>query len=328
MIFLSTKPNTKISLPPRGNETAQVHVFEEESIDAINSAIASHRPLLVRGEPGIGKSQLALAAAAELKRTYIQYVVDASTESDDLKWQYDAVQRLAEAQLQAALSHVGDNDPERIKNKLAIKNFVSPGPLWWAFDWHNAEQPDGLDEKRQFTPPPQFPGHKPENGCVLLIDEIDKAEPEVPNGLLEALGDGQFTPPGRERPVETKGNSPLVLITTNEERSLPQAFIRRCLVLPLKMPDEDDLLNFLVERGRAHFNQLDTDDILEQAAERLIANRIQAQEAQLRPLPGQAEYLDLLRAIAGCAEALGDAPKDIIKRIEPYFLRKHDGVPL
>ncbi len=332
--LLDCQPDDLVTLPARGNETAQIHVFEAQSIAAINAAIAARRPLLVRGEPGIGKSQLARAAAVKLERTYVQYVVDSSTESSDLKYQYDAVQRLAEAQIQAALNHVpldGQQiDHHAIREQLAVKNFVSPGPLWWAFNWEHAKQPElesQLDSTLQFKPPPQFPKHNPDNGCVVLIDEIDKAEPEVPNGLLEALGDGQFNVPGRDEPVEAKGAAPLVIITTNEERSLPQAFIRRCLVLPLKMPDQDQMLGFLVQRGKAHFKQLDAGDLLQTVAQRLIENRNRAQASQLRPLPGQAEYLDLLRAIDGCVQSTRQTPRQILDSIEPYILKKHDGLP-
>ena len=92
----------------------------------------------------------------------------------------------------------------------------------------------------------------PANGCVVLIDEIDKAETDVPNGLLEALGNGEFTPPGRTQPVNAVIEPPLVIVTTNEERELPGAFRRRCLVLHLELPKtRKELGSFLTDRGRA-----------------------------------------------------------------------------
>ena len=112
-------------------------------------------------------------------------------------------------------------------------------------------------EKLKEGGPPNPDRGDPATGSVVLIDEIDKAEPDVPNGLLEALGNGQFTPQGFGRPVVASGIPPLVVITTNEERTLPDAFIRRCLVLHLDLPKEPDkLIAKLVERGKTHFGDI------------------------------------------------------------------------
>src|SRR5208337_5088308 len=93
-----------------------------------------------------------------------------------------------------------------------------------------------------------------ENGCVVLIDEIDKADTDVPKGLLEALGSGEFTPLGSSKPIKVAGEPPLVIITTNEERVLPNAFLRRCLVLELKLPGDDSrLIAHLIKRAGVHF---------------------------------------------------------------------------
>ena len=95
------------------------------------------------------------------------------------------------------------------------------------------------------------------NGCVVLIDEIDKAESDVPNGLLEALGSGRFTPLGQTEAVEVRGEPPLVVITTNEERVLPNAFLRRCLVLELKLPrDDPGLIEHLIGAGGGPFSEV------------------------------------------------------------------------
>jgi MoxR-like ATPase len=253
-------------LPAVGNRPTQYHVFDADSISAIDAAMAAQRPLLLRGEPGIGKSQLARAAALVLRRAYVQEVVDARTESSDLLWSYDAVARLAEAQLQGALKVLPDTG---VGERLAVAGYVTPGPLWWAFDWTGAreqavrvgapepEPPDAGDALRRADPKRCC---DPRNGCVLLIDEIDKAESDVPNGLLEALGAGQFRPLGREHDVVATGPAPLVMITTNEERALPDAFLRRCMVLHMRLPSvvdaPDELKRILVRRGRAHFHAL------------------------------------------------------------------------
>ena len=120
---------------------------------------------------------------------------------------------------------------------------------------------------------------------------------DVPNGLLEVLGTKQFTPFGTSDPVEAAGVRPLIVITTNEERTLPAAFLRRCLVLQLRMPKRDAAIRMLVERGRAHFGSATDDAVLNAAARLLWDERDLADARADRTLPGQAEYLDLLRAV-------------------------------
>lgn len=320
MSFMNITEGHEIPLPGHGSRPSQVHVFDEGSIQAVDAALAAQRPLLVRGEPGIGKSQLARAVAVHLKRVYVQYVVDARTESRDLLWHFDAVARLADAQLAGALG-----EPiEKVRERLAVHHYLHPGPLWWAFDWNSAlRQAESLGE----TPPPQDVGEasppSSANGCVVLIDEIDKAESDVPNGLLEALGTGEFKPMGGKHRIVASGTPPLVLITTNNERALPDAFLRRCLVLHLALPeDEAALKEFLVDRGRRHFPQL-SGDVLKMAATLLYKDRKQARDNRHYPLPGQAEYLDLLRAVTVLNPDNPVGQENTLRKIAPYGLKKH-----
>ncbi len=166
------------------------------------------------------------------------------------------------------------------------------------------------------------------NGWVVLIDEIDKAESDVPNGLLEVLGAGQFTPLGYEQPISPgAGVAPLIIITTNEERVLPDAFIRRCLVLHLALPRADEaLIAHLKQRGRAHFGGATSDEVLEEAARQLVADRTFAEEQQLRPLPGQAEYLDLVRVVVKLAQGKVEKQKELLASAARFTLRKHPGM--
>ncbi len=271
----------------------------------------------------MGKTQLAAAAARVLGRPLVQKVVESRTESRDLLWEYDAVLRLAEAQVAGAVGALEHGQPvgdlaggrpggspqslrESVQERLATERFVRPGPLWWAFDWENARDQARLSR----SPEPNTDGADPAKGCVVLIDEIDKADSDVPNGLLEALGSGEFTPLGRTKPVRVTGRFPLVIITTNEERVLPGAFVRRCLVLHLKLPAEGNALtDFLVDRAKIHFPPRDESDQAQQifessvvlfrrVAEVLVEDRREARERGISPLPGQAEYLDLIRALA------------------------------
>jgi MoxR-like ATPase len=303
---------------------------------------------LITGEPGVGKTQIAEAAAVALGRCLLTTVVDSRTEARDLLYSVDTVRRLAEAQLcgafpslylpavspnpavhdadgaaAAAIAGSGANSVERrtLENRLrfarrqiALKRFVAPGPLWWAFDWESAMKQSRLSQ----TAVPHSREHwqKAQGQAVLLIDEIDKAETDVPNGLLEALGERKFRPVGRPKDVVQSHQTPLVVITTNGERALPDPFLRRCFVLHLELPGKFDeqgrnteLENWLVERGKRHFlvgtvkpktsreTSETTEKVLREAAAKLVADRWDAIDRQRSLKPGQAEYLDLVRAV-------------------------------
>lgn len=299
----------------------QVHVFSVAEVDAVDAALAAGRPLLLRGEPGIGKSQLARAVAKRLRRAFVSFVVDGRTESRDLLWSFDAVKRLADAQLAAPLGW----DSATADARLAVDNYLRPGPLWWAFNWSDAEDQAG---RIGASAPPQSDGGDWRNGSVVLIDEIDKAETDVPNGLLEALGAGQFTPFGRPSPVAAIRPPALVIITTNEERALPDAFIRRCLVLYMALPklpaERSALIDLLVSRGEAHFGTAVAPEVLKAAAGQLADDRERVQQKQLRPLPGQAEYLDLVRAIQALAPGNPVQQKRIIGKLARFAFGKSE----
>jgi MoxR-like ATPase len=337
--FLEIADDAVVKLAGTGDMPEAVHQFELRQVRAVNAALAARRPLLVRGEPGIGKSQLARAAAAALGRAFISHTVDARTESRDLLWHFDAVARLAEAQLVSALlgtkaastskpatdpdSKTLATDPTKppdIRAWLAIGRFLHPRALWWAFDWGDAL----AQANRVGVPsPPQPDGGDPAKGCLILIDEIDKAEADVPNGLLEALGAGRFNPQGRAEPVTAKGIAPLVVITTNEERALPDAFVRRCLVLHLRLPsDPTQLAERLIERGQAHFGKRISAKVLQRAADLLIADRETARENHWLPLPGQAEYLDLVRVVI-THERTAKAQETLLDAVAEFVLKKH-----
>src|SRR3954468_22377161 len=138
-----------------GNRPEQYHEFEQESALAIRAALGAKRPLLVRGKPGVGKTQLAAAAAKVLKRPLVSRVVDSRTEARDLLWECDAVMRLAEAQIAAAVAPALDSRDgdcsgvvsqdwrsvsEQLQEHLSVRRFLRPGPLWWAFDWKGATE--------------------------------------------------------------------------------------------------------------------------------------------------------------------------------------------
>lgn len=320
----------RVDLPAFGKTPATVHLFDEASVLAVNAALAAGRPLLVRGEPGVGKSQLARAAAAALKRAFISFVVDEQTEPRDLRWSFDGVARLAQAQVAgAAVRSAGNGQHERNgprqaraskeNDPLDEANFLQPGPLWWAFNWREALTQAG---RSRSSAPPVADGCSESNGVVLLIDEIDKADPSVPNGLLESLGNRRFAVRGRTADVECGGGpAPLVVITTNEERVLPDAFLRRCFVLSLELPPEREaLIQRLIALGEAHFAECDP-AVRERAAELLANDRASFKDRGLYA-PGAAEYLDLLRAVTS-QEASATKQRKLLERVAKFALRKH-----
>ena len=316
------KAGVPIHLPATGGAPKQVHVFAELEILAIQTAIAARRALLVRGEPGTGKTQLARAAANALQRAFVSYVVDSRTESRDLLWHFDAVARLAEAQVLGAKGA----DATTADAALKVTKFIHPRPIWWAFAWGEAAK---RAAKLKIPAPATPVGWTPADGAVVLIDEIDKGEADVPNGLLEALGAGEFTPPGQIEPVRAQAgaNPPLVIITTNEERRLPDAFVRRCVVLNLGLPtDSDGLIAYLVERGAAHFPKMHR-TIIKETAQRLAQDRATSQERGWRPLPGQAEFIDLLRVVNELAPTNLKRQRAIVEQSARFVFHKHRTTP-
>ncbi len=324
-----------LTLPPLGSWPCSIHLFDDTSAAAIEAALAAQRPLLVRGEPGTGKSQLARAAAHHLGGVFVSEVVHARSESQDLQWHFDAVARLGEAQSLGAARY----EAEEIARRLDPRRFLSPGSLWWAFDWagaqrqyeqclHNHARPAGSADQAA------------ERGTVLLIDEIDKADADLPNGLLETLGNGSFSVPYLDEPVRLPAGvpPPLVVITTNEERELPAAFLRRCFVLHLYLPDDDPaqrgrdsavqqqaVADWLVARGRYHFAERCPESVMAEAARQLTQER---SEARLRgsAAPGQAEYLDILRALATIAPGDGEKQEALLTRIGRFAMQKSTGL--
>jgi MoxR-like ATPase len=284
--ILQTLPGKSCRVELDDGQEPTWHLWKEREVNAITVALAARRPLLVRGEPGTGKTQLARAAASVLGWALHGTTLHLRSEPQDLLYQFDAVQRLADAQ-------VGE-----LKVGEDVRDYWQPQALWLALGWQSAQQ-YGTLRHASATGAPAPRGH------VVLLDEIDKAPPDVPNGLLEVLGARSFAVPGLGLRVASPKDTPwpLVIITTNEERELPPAFMRRCMVLTHDVEAEASYYEFLLAHGEAHFGpgregatvQIDP-TLLERAATRLVLDRQQAQQVQL-PAPGLAEYLDLLYAL-------------------------------
>lgn len=181
------------------------YVAEKDLMIAVNAAIRLERPLLVKGEPGTGKTELARQIASGLGLKMIEWNIKSTTKAQQGLYEYDAVSRLRDSQL-------GD---ERFND---ISNYIRKGKLWEAFS---------ADEK-----------------TVLLIDEIDKADIEFPNDLLQELDRMEFHVYETGETIRAKVR-PIVIITSNNEKELPDAFLRRCFFHYIRFPEADTLMKIV-----------------------------------------------------------------------------------
>ncbi|OAI15619.1 hypothetical protein A1359_09420 [Methylomonas lenta] len=294
--FIDLSVETPTELKQCDRFPAAGHHWSQPEKDALIFAFAARRPLLVRGEAGSGKSQIARAAAAHLKcgEPLIE-VIHPRFEALDLLYRVDVVERLADAQI---------NQLDRTHRK-----YVKPGCLWQAL--YHMNNPDTIP--------------------VLLIDEIDKADADLPNALLDVLGNRSFNvPPLGNCTIHASDHRwPLIIITTNEERELPPAFIRRCAVLNLNPPKGDiPFVEWLIQRGRVHKHPTIDDTARQTAAEQVLDDRKAAEQAGY-PKVGLAEYIDLLTALQELTANIADETQRKEKQIEwlsklsAYGLVKH-----
>jgi MoxR-like ATPase len=262
-----------------------VYADDERIVLTVNVALATGRPLLVFGPAGSGKSSLAANIARTMRWRYYEAIITSRTQAQDLLWTFDVVRRLADATARQAPSGTGSGESG---SSGELHRYLEPSVLWWAFDPKSAAK-RGLD-----TAPGDFLIADPSLGppaspAVVLLDEIDKADPDVPNNLLVPIGSLSFTVKETGTRV-TAARIPLVVITTNEERDLPPAFLRRCVVLRLRMPNESQLIDI----AAAHYGP-DHAALYGDLARRTIALGDEYVQRGLRP-PSTAEFLDAVRA--------------------------------
>ncbi|OCR02803.1 ATPase [Oscillatoriales cyanobacterium USR001] len=205
---------------PKTGEILYPYIPDDELINAVNWAIHLNRPLLLEGEPGGGKTELARAVAYELGLEYRSYTAKSTSKAQDLLYFFDTIGRLRDAQLAATTLFA--NDPQEIDRIRDTDTYLELGILGEAFQ----------SEKRM----------------VVLIDEIDKADVDFPNDLLQELDKKQFTIRELNKVIVNKGESPIIFITSNSEKRLSDAFLRRCLYYYVKFPEEKRLNEIIQER--------------------------------------------------------------------------------
>ncbi len=230
-------------------EGSKTYVASGDLQIAVNAAVALQRPLLVKGEPGTGKSVLAAEVAAALGAPLIEWHIKSTTKAREGLYEYDAVARLRDSQL---------GDP-RVSD---INNYIRRGKLWEAFA------------------APERP--------VLLIDEIDKADIEFPNDLLLELDRMEFTVLETGEHVAA-AQRPVVIITSNNEKELPDAFLRRCFFHYIQFPDAETLAAIV----EVHFPNLKP-RLLRQALESFFAIR---EAPGIKKRPSTSELLDWIKLL-------------------------------
>ena len=215
---------------------------------AVNASISLEKPLLVKGEPGTGKTELARQIAESLGLEIIEWNIKSTTKAQQGLYEYDAISRLRDSQLN--------------KNVTDISKYIKKGKIWNAFE----------SEKK----------------TVLLIDEIDKADIEFPNDLLQELDKMEFYVYEIDKLVRSN-NRPIVIITSNNEKELPEAFLRRCFFHYIKFPD----MNTLKKIVREHFP-----DIKKSLLDIALKNFFQIREVPgLKKKPSTSEALDWIKLL-------------------------------
>ena len=249
------------------------YIIDDDLMLTMNIAIKMNKPLLVKGEPGTGKTALAEAIAKALDKKLIVWSIKSTTKAADGLYQYDVVRRLYDSEL----GNEGVED---------IKRYIKMGKLGEAFT---------SDEQ-----------------CVLLIDEVDKADLEFPNDLLWELDRMEFYIPETDETIKAK-NPPIVIITSNAEKELPDAFLRRCAFHFIDFPDNEQMQKIV----RAHYPDIE-EKLMEQVLDAFFYVR---EYYELRKKPSTSELLDWINALQ-----LSGLPTDRLRQDLPLasFLIKKD----
>jgi MoxR-like ATPase len=285
--------------------TVEPYIFSENVAIAMDVALATQRPILVAGKPGCGKSRLADAMAAILNWNFLSRTMTSRTRLEELTVEVDHLRRLNDA---------NDKNTKALKPDSAYRN---PGIFWWAFAPESARVRGSANVSRALPYPGTergTPGDPPHT--VLLIDEIDKAEPDVPNDLLEPLDRRSFSLPNGATVSAPTGQKLLTIITTNGERALPPAFLRRCVSLIVEEPTKADLVRI----AEVHVPKADPATVTG-IADRVLAFRDEA-PAKGHRAPGTSEFLDAIRACIELKVSVDGKERSPWSHIERAILKK------
>ena len=264
-------------------EGTKDYIATEDLRIAVNASISLERPLLVKGEPGTGKTVLAEEIAKALDMPILTWHIKSTTKAQQGLYEYDAITRLRDSQL-------GD---EKVKD---VKNYIKKGKLWEAFE----------SEKRP----------------ILLIDEIDKADIEFPNDLLQELDRMEFYVYETGETIAAE-KRPVVIITSNNEKELPDAFLRRCFFHYIKFPDQETLQKIV----EIHFPKIKK-NLLNTALTQFFEIR---ETPGLKKKPSTSEVLDWLKLLLSEDIGPGDLkndPKNILPRLHGALLKNEQDVQL
>lgn len=295
-----------------------VYDYSDDLVLAINVALATGRPLLLYGAPGTGKSSVARHVAMRTCWRYYEKLVTSRTTAEEMLWSFDTLRRFQDA-------HAGE------KNLNPVR-YLEPGIFWWAFDRESARKRGLKENEEPEIQEPRDPGtllvadgsemeSESGAGAVILLDEIDKADPDLPNNLLGVLGSLNFYVPEIRTTVNAT-HPPLVFITTNHERDLPEPFLRRCVTLTLPTPTKERMYRI----ARLHFPAEKHPAITESLLS-AIYNRLDSLNEQSRSnhsshhRPSTAEFLD---AVAACASLGVSENEPLWQSIMNATLEKRD----
>lgn len=304
--FKFPDPKTNVWI---GNQEKDVppYILSPEIITTLKVAFVTKRPLLVSGPPGCGKSTLAKAIAYSQEWSYLKHTLTSRSRVEDLTGEVDQLQRLHDAHVQA----LSDD-----------WTYLKPGLFWWGFNEESATRKgrsqDEVNKQKNFrTPAKPKTLRSNSNGIVILLDEIDKAEPDLPNDLLEPLDQRSFQLNDGTEVNAPKELTILVIITTNGERDLPSAFVRRCIRLELQTPNTESLISI----AKFHFSDTNVNNknqLFKSVAEKFVSWSKEA-AAYGHRTPGTSEYLD---AVLACIELNINPDSDIWEHVERATLRK------
>ncbi len=279
------KVNGKVKVP--------AYIPSDELKDAVNLAIMLEKPLLIMGEPGCGKTRLAEAVAFELyedqyDQHYFRWDVKSTSKAQEGLYQYDALRHLRDVNL------IRQGQDSKSPKEIQTRNYISKGELGKAFEHSNPGRP-----------------------AIILIDEVDKAGIDFPNDLLLELDRGEYVIQETMERIPPPRQKPIMFITSNREKELPPAFLRRCIYYFIKFPDDTQMKEIL----HSHF-RTEQDDLIDQTVTAFyeirnkMEDKISGKKVSTSELIDWYRVLDQCRKLRDSGEILSDGEKRLVDQLE------------